>query len=165
MRHAVLSALVEAVGETCNFTTLDGSQVLYLDRVEARWPLRLTLDVGAHVPLHCTASGKLFLATLPGARREALLAQLALPAMTPHTLTDRDALAAECQAITERGYSADREEFIAGLVAVAVPVFDEQGAVRAALAVHAPSARMSLVQMVERLPALRDAAQRMASLL
>ena len=39
--------------------------MLYLDRVEAQWPLRLTLDVGSHVPLHCTASGKLFLALMP----------------------------------------------------------------------------------------------------
>jgi len=43
-RHDVLAALVGQVGETCNFTTLDGTQVLYLDRVEAQWPLRLTLD-------------------------------------------------------------------------------------------------------------------------
>lgn len=45
LRHAVLTELVAQVGETCNFTTLDGAQVLYLDRVEAQWPLRLTLDV------------------------------------------------------------------------------------------------------------------------
>jgi IclR family transcriptional regulator, acetate operon repressor len=60
LRHAVLTDLVEQVGETCNFTTLDGAEVLYLDRVEAAWPWRLTLDVGAHVPLHCTASGSSF---------------------------------------------------------------------------------------------------------
>ncbi|MEO6030307.1 MAG: helix-turn-helix domain-containing protein, partial [Burkholderiaceae bacterium] len=54
LRHAVLADLVARVGETCNLTTLDGTQVLYLDRVEAQWPLRLTLDVGSHVPLHCT---------------------------------------------------------------------------------------------------------------
>lgn len=65
-RHEVLAALVREVGETCNFTTLDGTQVLYIDRVEAQWPLRLTLDVGSHVPLHCTASGKLMLADMPG---------------------------------------------------------------------------------------------------
>ena len=51
LRHEVLSELVRQVGETCNLTTLDGAQVLYLDRVEAKWPLRLTLDVGSHVPL------------------------------------------------------------------------------------------------------------------
>jgi len=164
-RHAVLHALVQEVGETCNFTTLDGAEVLYLDRVEASWPLRLTLDIGSHVPLHCTASGKLFLALMPATRREALLAQLAMPRLTPHTLGDAEALHAECAAIARQDYSIDREEYIAGLVAVAVPVRDREGEVRAALAVHAPTARMSVAVALERLPALQAAARRMGALL
>ena len=165
LRHAVLDALVQQVGETCNFTTLDGAEVVYLDRVEARWPLRLTLDVGARVPLHCTASGKLFLAHMAPERRDALLDQLALMPHTPHTRTDPRALAAECEAIRRQGYSTDSEEYIVGLLAVAVPVFDEAGQVRAALAVHAPSARMPLDRAVGHLPALQAAATRMGALL
>ncbi|GAP35802.1 IclR family transcriptional regulator [Piscinibacter sakaiensis] len=164
-RHAVLDALVQEVGETCNFTTLDGAEVLYLDRVEARWPLRLTLDVGSHVPLHCTASGKLFLALMAPGRREPLLHALALPRMTANTLTEAAALRAECEAIAARDYATDHEEYIAGLVAVAVPVRDRDGQVRAALAVHAPSARMPMDQALARLPALRRAAERMGELL
>ena len=82
LRHEVLGGLVATIGETCNFTTLDGTEVLYLDRVEAKWPLRLTLDVGSHVPLHCTASGKLFLALMPTARRDQVIDGLALERMT-----------------------------------------------------------------------------------
>src|SRR3990172_2982776 len=66
-RHSILARLVEVIGETCNFTMLDGAEVVYLDRVEAAWPLRVTLSPGSHVPLHCTASGKLLLALLPKA--------------------------------------------------------------------------------------------------
>lgn len=165
LRHEVLSALVAQVGETCNFTTLDGAMVVYLDRVEAHWPLRLTLDVGAHVPLHCTASGKLFLATMPAARREALISRLNLERRTPTTITSPAALRAECELIAERGWSIDREEFIAGLNALAVPVRDAHDQVRAAIAVHAPSARMSIEDAIARLPALQTAAARMADLL
>jgi IclR family transcriptional regulator, acetate operon repressor len=161
-RHAVLDGLVREVGETCNFTTLDGAAVLYLDRVEAHWPLRLTLEVGSHVPLHCTASGKLFLAHLPVARRNALLGALSLEALTRNSITDVRALQAECDSIAARGYSTDREEFMAGLIAVAVPVRDLRGDVRAAIAVHAPTARMSLEDAVSRLPALHAAAVRMS---
>lgn len=164
-RHAVLDALVREVGETCNFTALDGAQVLYLDRVEAHWPLRLALDVGTHVPLHCTASGKLFLAQMRRAQRDALIANLALTPLTPNTLTRAEALRAECDGIAARGYSTDREEFIAGLVAIAVPVRDRRGEARAAIAVHAPTARMSLDDAIARLPALRAAAERMGPLL
>ena len=165
LRHEVLADLVAQVGETCNFTTLDGAMVLYLDRVEAPWPWRLTLDVGAHVPLHCTASGKLFLAAMQPARRDALIARLRLEALTPGTITSRAALRAECEAIAARGWSTDREEFIAGLNAAAVPVVDAHGQTRAAIAVHAPSARMSIDEAIARLPALQAAAARMTELL
>ncbi|WP_422085548.1 IclR family transcriptional regulator [Variovorax sp.] len=165
LRHEVLSELVREVGETCNLTTLDGARVLYLDRVEAQWPLRLTLDVGSHVPLHCTASGKLFLAQMPEKERDALIDNLPLERMTANSITTADALRTECDAIAQQGYSCDREEFIAGLVAVAVPVRDAQGAVRAALAVHAPTARMSMVDALKRIEALKAAAGKMTALL
>ena len=165
LRHEVLAALVTKVGETCNFTTLDGTQVLYIDRVEAQWPLRLTLDVGSHVPLHCTASGKLFLAAMPLQERDALIAQLPLTRMTSHTIISAKALKAECEAIAAQGHSNDREEFIAGLIAVAVPVRDSTGRARAAIALHAPSARLSLAEAQHRLPALRAAAAQMGALL
>lgn len=165
LRHEVLAALVAQVGETCNFTTLDGTQVLYIDRVEAKWPLRLSLDVGSHVPLHCTASGKLFLAEMPPPQREALMAQLPLTRMTRHTLTSIKSLKAECASIAAQGYSNDREEFIAGLIAVAVPVRDATGRARAAIALHAPTARMALAEAQRRLPALRAAAARLSALL
>lgn len=165
LRHEVLSELMRQVGETCNFTTLDGVQVLYLDRVEAQWPLRLTLDVGSHVPLHCTASGKLFLAWKPRRERDALIDRITLTRMTANTLTEPGALRAECDAIAKLGYSRDREEFIAGLIAVAVPVFDQAGEVRAAIAVHAPTARMTLNDAAQRIDALKAAAARMTGLL
>jgi IclR family acetate operon transcriptional repressor len=165
LRHEVLSELVRQVGETCNFTTLDGVRVLYLDRVEAQWPLRLTLDVGSHVPLHCTASGKLFLAQMEKKERDAVIGQITLTRMTANTITDADALRAECEAIAKRGYSTDREEFIAGLVAVAVPVLDAAGKPRAAMAVHAPTARMTMEDAIKAIGALRKAAGRMAGLL
>jgi len=164
LRHDVLAQLVEAIGETCNFTTQDGAEVLYLDRVEAKWPLRLTLDVGSHVPLHCTASGKLFLALMPADEREAVIERIALPRMTAQTLVTRKALRAECEAIAAAGHSCDREEFIDGLIAVAVPVGPPNGPVRAAIAVHAPTARMSLKQALAKLAALKAAAAKMREL-
>jgi DNA-binding IclR family transcriptional regulator len=165
LRHEVLTALVAQVGETCNFTTLDGAGVLYLDRVEAPWPWRLTLDVGAHVPLHCTASGKLFLAFMSESQREAMFRSLPLQPITQHSITTVEALRQACALIRDQGYSFDQEEFVLGLVAIAVPVRDKMGEVRAALAVHGPAARLPLEQALLRLPALHEAAKRMTLLL
>ena len=165
LRHRVLAELVDEVQETCNFTTLDGTDVLYLDRVEARWPLRLTLDVGAHVPIHCTASGKLFLAHLPPPQFDELVARVRLQPYTHNTITSAARLRHECEAIRAAGYSTDREEFIAGLIAVAVPVYGGDNVLRAAIAMHAPTARMSLDDGLARLPRLVTAARRMRGLL
>jgi DNA-binding IclR family transcriptional regulator len=163
-RRAILSRLVEEIGETCNFTMLDGAQVIYVDRVEAAWPLRMNLTAGSRVPLHCTASGKLLLALLPKASRERLSAQLGLTRYTESTITDAKRLAAELARIRTRRYATDNEEFHAGLVCVAVPVLGNKRAC-AALAVQAPASRMPLERALGYLPVLRRAAGAMASTL
>ena len=161
-RHAILASLAEAVGETVNLTMLDGSEVVYLDRVEAAWPLRMTLAPGSRVPLHCTASGKLLLATQPAARRRRLIGALDLARFTDRTLTDARALDAELARIRRRGYATDNEEYLAGLVCVAVPVVLASRRTAACVAVHAPVARMSLDAAIAHLPRLRDAAEAIA---
>lgn len=164
-RRAILKSVVDQIGETCNFTALAEHEVIYLDRVEARWPLRLHLEPGSRVPLHCTASGKLLLAFLPEDRRERILSAIDFSQFTPQTITDRDAFASELAEIRNRHYSLDREEFLLGLVAIAVPITDGSGEVLAALACHAPSARFDLKRAVEYLPVMKAAAQRLATTL
>ena len=162
-RHAILARLVEEIGETCNFTMLDGPQVVYLDRVEAAWPLRMNLTSGSHVPLHCTGSGKLLLALLPKAARDRLIAHLSLTRYTETTITERKPLAAELARIRANRYATDNEEFHAGLVCVAVPVMDARRRACAAIAVHAPVPRMPLERALGHLPGLRRAAVAMAA--
>ncbi|HLS57340.1 MAG TPA: IclR family transcriptional regulator [Zeimonas sp.] len=157
-RRAILRALVDRVGETCNLTMLAGAEVLYVDRVESAWPLRLHLEPGSRVPLHCTASGKLFLAHMPREQRARLLAARPLWAATPNTLTDAADIEKEARAIVRQGYSLDREEFLLGLIAIAVPVPGPDGAPVAALAIHAPIGRLSLKRAIGLLPVMREAA-------
>jgi IclR family transcriptional regulator, acetate operon repressor len=163
VRHAILQRLVDAVGETCNFTMLDGAQVVYLDRVETAWPLRVNLQPGSRVPAHCSASGKLLLAHLPPEQTARLIDQLTLERFTTHTIVERTALEAELARIRAQGYSVDDEEYLDGLVCVAVPVLDERSRVWAAVAVHGPAARMPIVAALAHLPALRAAAQSLAA--
>jgi len=164
-RHAILRGLVDRIGETCNLTMLAGGEVLYVDRVESEWPLRLHLEPGSRVPVHCTASGKLFLAHMPKAQRERLLAARPLRAATPNTLLDAAAIEKEMRAIVRQGYSLDREEFLLGLIAIAVPVPGRDGHPIAALATHAPIGRLSLKRAVGLLPVMREAAAALAATL
>ena len=157
-RHAILQRLVDEVGETCNFTMPDGSEVVYLDRVETAWPLRMNLQPGSRVPLHCTASGKLFLAMLSRAQRTKLLDHLPLARFTGNTITDRARLEHELERIRRVRVSTDNEEYLTGLVCVAVPVLSRDGKPCASVAVHAPVARMSMDKALAHAPALRRAA-------
>ena len=164
-RRVILETLVEEIGETCNISIPDGTRMIYAERVEAHWPLRMQLPAGTPVPLHCTAGGKLYLSQLSVSARDRLLRRLPLSQQTPHTITDIETLDAEVRKIAEQGYAADNEEFIDGLVAVAVPIRDPKGRFCAALALHAPKLRMTMVDALDQLPALQSAATKIESLI
>ena len=164
-RHQILTALVDAIGETCNFNTLAGQEIIYLDRVEARWPLRLHFEIGSHVPIHCTASGKIMLAAMKPPERRRIIDTAGLPPYTPHTITSRAEFESELNAVAQQGYSLDREEFLLGMTAIAVPVMGQDGAVIAAVACHAPSVRFNIERAKGHLPQLKDAARKLSETL
>lgn len=167
-RHDLLRKAVEAVGESCNLTVLEGAEVTYIDRVEAMWPLRIMFQRGSRVPAHCSASGKLFLALMPPAKRDAILRDVSYERFTDNTIGDREALLAELAAVKTQRYALDREEYLAGLVCLAVPVMQRIGRSQtcvAALAMQAPVSRISCEAMVEKLPALKRAADALSATL
>jgi DNA-binding IclR family transcriptional regulator len=161
-RHAILERLVAELNETCNITMLDGTEVVYVDRVESQWPLQMTLQPGSRVPLHCTASGKLFFSMLPARTRRRLLATLALDRRTARTFTDPVQLEAELARIREARVGTDDQEFLDGLVAASVPVMDRRGRPIAAVAVHGPVGRLSFERVLSLVPRLRQAADELA---
>ena len=162
LRHAILTRLVADLGETCNLTMLHETEVLYLDRVEAPWPLRLDLKPGSHVPAYCSASGKLLLAKLPAEQRAVLVRALQLKRFTPNTITDPELLEAELDRAAHKGIAIDNEEFVVGIVCVAAPVVDAQNQCIAAIAVHAPVSRAPLSRTLEFVPRLQEAARELA---
>ena len=163
-RH-ILNGLVADIGETCNIGVLDGGEVLYVDRVECHWPLRVQLRPGSRVPAHCTAIGKLLLAYLPAPQRAQMLPALALTSYTPNTLTSVAALSQALEDVRRDGYAINQEEDSLGLNALAVPVRDARGVVLAGLAVHAPTARLPLEAMLACRQRLEAAAQQVAQAL
>ena len=143
--HQILVRIAQEVDETINFVRPEKLGMIYVDRVETNWPFRIMLPIGTHVPFHCTASGKTFLASLPKLRRKQMIESLNLEAHTSQTHTTVKALESELQAIRRNGFALDREEFYTGMVAIAVPVTDGTGRYFAALGCHGPVQRFSLV--------------------
>lgn len=157
-RHAVLRQLVDEVGESCNITALAGSEVVYLDRVETAAPLRFYLQPGSRVPVHCSASGKMLLSQMAPAQRRRVLAHAPLERYTAKTLTGLDAIEAEIERVREAGYALDDEEFLPGLLCIAVLVPATSGKSNLCVAVQGPMVRLTATKALQMLPALQRAA-------
>lgn len=162
-RRAILARLVEAIGETCNFTMLDGTEVVYLDRVETSANVRLHMKAGSRVPLHCTASGKLLLSGLPPERVRKLLGPGPLARYTQRTIVSAAAFERELAKIRASGVGTDIGEYLVDSVCMAVPVQDPNGRMCAAIAVHGPAPRMTLRKGYGFLPAMHGAAAAIAT--
>ena len=157
-RHAVLRGLVDEVGESCNITALSGDEVVYLDRVETPEPLRFYLRPGSRVPVHCSASGKIILSQLSAAQRRKLLAHAPLKAYTSNTLTDLESLEADVKRARRDGFAVDDEEYLPGLICVAVLVDTGTERSNMAVAVQAPVMRLTPDKALQLLPSLQRAA-------
>ncbi len=126
-RQAILTELSEKIGETCNIAYPDGLCMAYSDRVETNAPLRLQFSIGMRVPLYCTASGKLYLSTLPKSRRKAVINKLKLEVRAKNTITNPDMLLAEIDNIERQQVSIDNQELYDDIIAIAAPITDKQG--------------------------------------
>jgi IclR family transcriptional regulator, acetate operon repressor len=157
-RHAVLQALVDEVQETCNVTVLVGNEVVYIDREECHWPLRTHFHIGSRIPIHCGASGKLFLSFMPASKRRRLLRAAPLKRYTERTVVDPNLIEDELKRVRASKVGIDVEEFIQGLIGVAVPVFNAGRRMCATVSMHAPLLRVTSTSAMEFVPALRRAA-------
>ena len=88
------------------------------------------LEVGAVLPWHTCALGKVIVAHLPESDRARLLAG-ALPVLTGSTVTDPAALAEELAEARRNGYAVEDGEAAIGDAGIAAPVFDRDGVVGA----------------------------------
>jgi DNA-binding IclR family transcriptional regulator len=146
--------------ETIGLTRPHGGKVLVLDRVESPLPFRMDYGIGALLPVHSTASGKVLLAL--SEHRDELLGTLRLKRFTSHTITDHARLRAELQRVRRDGYAVDRQESYLGLVCLAVPVQDQMSGVVAALGISGPAARLGPKRFPQLAAALSRSASRIA---
>lgn len=164
-RHQVLQEVASQVKEAVNFVVPEESGMHYLDRIDTDWPFRIQLPVGTNVPFHCTASGKTFMASLSKAARKKFVRGLRLTKLTGKTHVSPETLLDDLALCAKRGYALDGEEFMDGMVAIAVPVTDIHGRFVAALAYHGPSQRLSLEQAEKQIDVLFKAANTLKSAL
>jgi IclR family acetate operon transcriptional repressor len=160
--RAILEDLVDDLKETCNIGVLDDLAYVYLERIECKWPLRTHLEAGSRVSAYGTSGGKTLLAQLEPEHCRRLLKSRRLEAHTPRTITKLAELEAELAKVRSRGYALNNQEYLDGIVGLAVPIKDGAGRAVAALAMHGPVTRLSLKACEAHVPRLLQTADRIA---
>jgi DNA-binding IclR family transcriptional regulator len=155
----VLSALREQTRETSQVGVLDGTDVVYVDRLESPQALRLFTEMGRRVPVHCTSSGKVLLAHLDDDSLTRILSGSTLSRLTPHTISDPSALRLEVARVRHRGWAEAVQEREIGVASIAAPVRDSRGTVVAAVSIGAPLVRLNPAVRRRLVPVILDAGE------
>lgn len=158
----VLEDLARETGESAHFAVRMGDAVVVIARTSGPGAFQLTDRVGVVRPAHCTALGKMILASLTQEQLERFFARADLKPSTEKSITEVPALKREIEEVRRSGIAFDDGEFNLEVRCVAVAVKDFTGAVIGALGISGPVWRMSIQALQGRAKILLAAANRLS---
>jgi IclR family transcriptional regulator, KDG regulon repressor len=129
--------------ETISLYLMEGNERVCVERLESPQNVRIVARIGRRLPLYAGSAGKVFLAFLPVARRDEILASTDFVPLTPRTIVDREVLISELDIIKKQGYSVSKGEWLMDASGVAAPIFDQTGLVIAAMTISGPGQRFT----------------------
>ena len=152
-----LQELNQHTRETIHLTVRHELSAVYVEKLDSPEPLRIFSRIGAAVPLHCTAVGKVMLAFMPREELAHILPQIEFKRRTQNTLTNAQELQTEVERVRRAGYACDVEENELHIRCVAAPVWDHTGAVNASLSITGPAVRMPITRLRQLAPLVMQA--------
>jgi DNA-binding IclR family transcriptional regulator len=155
----VMRDLRDQTGETVLLGVAIGDEVVIIEKLESRKPVRIGVDIGLRLELHNNAPGKVIVAFQHPKERERLIRRLKLTPSTPNTITDKEVFRRECEQIVEQGYATDREEHVLGIRCVTAPIFQRPHQILGCIWVSAPSGRLTEPDFVKLAPLVMQAAR------
>jgi DNA-binding IclR family transcriptional regulator len=159
----ILEELSRQTGESSHFAVRMGDAVVVIARTSGPSAFQLTDRVGVVRPAHCTALGKVILASLRPEQLDRLIARTGLKPSTPKSITDAATLSREIEDVRRSGIAFDDGEFDPEVRCVAVPVKDFTGHVVGALGISGPIWRLSAQAAQSRAKVVQAAAQRLSA--
>jgi IclR family transcriptional regulator, acetate operon repressor len=156
----LLTELVDEVGETANLAVLESDEVVYVAQVPSRHSMRMFTEVGRRLLPHGTGVGKAMLSRMAAEDVRALLARTGMPAFTPNTITDPDALIRHLAEVATLGYALDESEQELGVRCVAVPL--DGMPTLAAVSVSGPQGRLTKQAVSRIVPVVQRIAARLS---
>lgn len=153
-----LNRLHRLTTETVHLGVLNGTEIIYLDKVESQRAVRMYSQIGNTSPVYCTGVGKAALSTLDDNALSDLVSRIEFHRFTKNTLVDPKALLAEIDEIRRCGTAFDREEHEIGIHCIAAPICVSEGTAAAAISVTGPAYRVSVEQLEGWSDAVRETA-------
>jgi IclR family pca regulon transcriptional regulator len=161
-----LEELARQTGDSAALCVLDDSEIVYVARASVRTLLRLEAHVGSRFPAHATSTGRVLLAGLSPERLDQYFEVAKLEPLTDRTVTDAHKLRQLIEDCRRSGYAAVEDELAYGVIALAVPVFDQGGRVVAALNSSSHSKKIGKGKLVrDRLEMLQEVSRQVSSAL
>ena len=142
-----MEALSDRVHESVSASVLDGTQIVYVARVNTQRIMGISLAIGSRLPAAWTSMGRVLLAGLTDAQLEEFLDRLVVAGLTMHSITDIDVLRSEIHAVRSQGYALIDQELEEGIRSVAAPLRDRRGRTLAAVNVGTHAARVTLKEL------------------
>jgi IclR family pca regulon transcriptional regulator len=159
-----LEELARNTGDSAALCVLDGTEIVYVARASIRTLVRLEAHVGSRFAAHATSTGRALLAGLNAERLQRYFETAKLDALTDRTVTDPQKLRRLIEDCRRTGYAAVEDELAYGVVAIAVPVFDQYGHVVAALNSSSHSRRITKSKLIrERFAMLQQVSRQISA--
>lgn len=150
MLRPIVEQVARNTQEHVSVGVRDGDDIVHVVRSRYSHIASLSIRPGSRVPMYCTGSGRLWLASLAPEALTAYFERTALTAITPYTVTDEQLIRTEIALASERGYVMVDQEYEVGMRVLSVPLMDRQGTLQAALTITTHASRLTLNEMRER---------------
>ena len=136
-----LERLQSEVRETVHLAERSDRHVLFIERFESAYAVKLYTVDAKPLPVYATASGKAVLSTMDDALVSKLIDRITFEQFTENTICSGESLMEDIRATRERGFAVDNEEYELGLYCVAAPLYDWRGRADYAVSVSGPKVR------------------------
>ena len=165
LRRSYLRKLTNDIEETVSLSIPIGTKLVYFDRIEFHWPMQLNLEAGDHLPLHASASGKLYLSSINEEKVIQIFKNIKTPKTAKNTITEISQFKKELKKIKNQGYAFDDEEWFNGMVGVSVPIFNRNNELCFCLSTHTAKSRKNIDDLKKILPTMQTAATNLKKVL
>ncbi len=142
-----MEALSDRVHESVSASVLDGSQIVYVARVNTQRIMGISLAIGSRLPAAWTSMGRVLLAGLSDAQLDEFLDGLVVSGPTQQSINNLGALRYEIHTVRSQGYALIDQELEEGIRSVAAPLRDRRGRTLAAINVGTHAARVTLKEL------------------